>query len=120
MDQAIPCRSAVMESESQLVLYTMTMTLAAVFAPIGFMQGTTGKLFTEFAWTLAGAVLAWLAPVLLVSSRGGEEGGEEAAHGGAACHMDSWRIMACVLDAYGRTVILSRFIIFDSRTVAGL
>ena len=23
-------------------------------APIGFMQGTTGKLFTEFAWTLAG------------------------------------------------------------------
>ena len=27
------------------------------YAPIGFMQGTTGKLFTEFAWTLAGAVL---------------------------------------------------------------
>ncbi|TXI31890.1 MAG: efflux RND transporter permease subunit [Aquipseudomonas alcaligenes] len=35
----------------------MTLTLAAVYAPIGFMQGTTGKLFTEFAWTLAGAVL---------------------------------------------------------------
>ncbi|NMZ62666.1 efflux RND transporter permease subunit, partial [Pseudomonas nitroreducens] len=35
----------------------MTLTLAAVFAPIGFMQGTTGKLLTEFAWTLAGAVL---------------------------------------------------------------
>ena len=35
----------------------MTLTLAAVYAPIGFVQGTTGKLFTEFAWTLAGAVL---------------------------------------------------------------
>mgnify|MGYP002718162591 CR=1 FL=1 len=35
----------------------MTLTLAAVYAPIGFMQGTTGKLFTEFAWTLAGSVL---------------------------------------------------------------
>ena len=35
----------------------MTLTLAAVFAPIGFITGTTGRLFTEFAWTLAGAVL---------------------------------------------------------------
>src|SRR5690606_31901788 len=35
----------------------MTLTLAAVYAPIGFITGTTGKLFTEFAWTLAGAVL---------------------------------------------------------------
>jgi multidrug efflux pump len=29
----------------------------AVYVPIGFMSGTTGRLFTEFAWTLAGAVL---------------------------------------------------------------
>lgn len=35
----------------------MTTTLVAVFAPIGFMDGITGSLFTEFAWTLAGAVL---------------------------------------------------------------
>src|SRR5690606_39344349 len=35
----------------------MTLTLAAVYAPIGFLTGTTGRLFTEFAWTLAGAVL---------------------------------------------------------------
>ena len=33
------------------------MTLAAVYAPIGFMTGNTGRLFTEFAWTLAGAVI---------------------------------------------------------------
>src|SRR5690606_6956252 len=32
-------------------------TLAAVFAPIGFMTGRTGRLFTEFALTLAGAVI---------------------------------------------------------------
>ena len=35
----------------------MTITLAAVYAPIGFMTGLTGRLFTEFAWTLAGAVI---------------------------------------------------------------
>ncbi|WP_443191100.1 efflux RND transporter permease subunit [Pseudomonas indica] len=43
--------------EIAFAVIAMTLTLAAVYAPIGFMQGTTGKLFTEFAWTLAGAVL---------------------------------------------------------------
>lgn len=43
--------------EIAFAVIAMTLTLSAVFAPIGFMQGTTGKLFTEFAWTLAGAVL---------------------------------------------------------------
>ncbi|MEO9334285.1 efflux RND transporter permease subunit [Ectopseudomonas guguanensis] len=43
--------------EIAFAVIAMTLTLAAVFAPIGFMQGTTGKLFTEFAWTLAGSVL---------------------------------------------------------------
>jgi len=35
----------------------MTTTLVAVYAPIGFMGGLVGSLFTEFAFTLAGAVL---------------------------------------------------------------
>lgn len=35
----------------------MSLTLVAVFAPIGFLGGITGKLFSEFAFTLAGAVL---------------------------------------------------------------
>ncbi len=35
----------------------MTITLAAVYAPIGFMTGVTGTLFREFAFTLAGAVI---------------------------------------------------------------
>ncbi|WP_094462370.1 efflux RND transporter permease subunit [Pannonibacter phragmitetus] len=34
----------------------MTITLGAVYAPIGFAQGLTGALFREFAFTLAGAV----------------------------------------------------------------
>ncbi|MGH8278150.1 MAG: efflux RND transporter permease subunit [Gammaproteobacteria bacterium] len=35
----------------------MTITLAAVYAPIGFVGGLTGSLFREFAFTLAGAVI---------------------------------------------------------------
>lgn len=35
----------------------MTLTLAAVYVPIAFMEGRTGKLFTEFALTLASAVI---------------------------------------------------------------
>ncbi len=35
----------------------MTITLAAVYAPIGFQTGLTGVLFREFAFTLAGAVI---------------------------------------------------------------
>ena len=35
----------------------MTITLAAVYAPIGFLSGLTGTLFREFAFTLAGSVI---------------------------------------------------------------
>ena len=35
----------------------MTITLVAVYAPIGFVQGVTGSLFREFAFTLAGSVV---------------------------------------------------------------
>jgi multidrug efflux pump len=38
-------------------IIAMTITLAAVYAPIGFQGGLTGALFREFAFTLAGAVL---------------------------------------------------------------
>lgn len=37
-------------------IIAMTVTLAAVYAPIGFQGGLTGALFREFAFTLAGAV----------------------------------------------------------------
>src|SRR5579862_2315942 len=36
---------------------SMTLTLAAVYTPIGFLGGVTGTLFREFAFTLAGAVI---------------------------------------------------------------
>ncbi len=35
----------------------MTITLAAVYAPIGLLSGLTGTLFREFAFTLAGSVI---------------------------------------------------------------
>ncbi len=59
----------------------MTITLAAVYAPIGMMGGLTGALFKEFAFTLAGSVIVsgvvalTLSPVMssmLLSSRQGE------------------------------------------------
>src|SRR5882757_3516577 len=37
-------------------IIAMTITLAAVYAPIGLQGGLTGSLFREFAFTLAGAV----------------------------------------------------------------
>ncbi|MBM3733372.1 MAG: efflux RND transporter permease subunit [Acidimicrobiia bacterium] len=43
--------------EIGFAVVAMTLTLAAVYIPIGLMEGTTGRLFTEFAWALAGAVL---------------------------------------------------------------
>ncbi|MGE5268630.1 MAG: multidrug efflux RND transporter permease subunit [Thiohalocapsa sp.] len=38
-------------------IIAMTLTLAAVYTPIGFLGGVTGTLFREFAFTLAGAVI---------------------------------------------------------------
>ena len=43
--------------EIAIPVVSMTITLAAVYAPIGFLEGLTGALFKEFALTLAGAVV---------------------------------------------------------------
>ncbi|WP_394560804.1 multidrug efflux RND transporter permease subunit [Aquipseudomonas alcaligenes] len=43
--------------EIAIPVVSMTITLAAVYAPIGFLEGLTGALFKEFALTLAGAVI---------------------------------------------------------------
>lgn len=50
---------AAIQSARELVgpIIAMTITLAAVYAPIGFQGGLSGALFREFAFTLAGAVL---------------------------------------------------------------
>ncbi|MGB5082114.1 MAG: efflux RND transporter permease subunit [Burkholderiales bacterium] len=53
-----PMQAAIrgMEEISSAVI-AMTLTLAAVYAPVAFAPGRTGTLFAEFALTLAGAVL---------------------------------------------------------------
>jgi multidrug efflux pump len=62
-------------------IIAMTITLAVVYAPIGFQGGLTGSLFLEFAITLAAAVIVsgfvavTLSPVM--SSRFVHEHGEE-------------------------------------------
>ena len=43
--------------EIGFAVIAMTLTLAAVYAPIAFTPGRTGRLFLEFAVTLAGAVI---------------------------------------------------------------
>lgn len=43
--------------EMAVPIIAMTTTLVAVYAPIGFMGGLVGSLFTEFAFTLAGSVV---------------------------------------------------------------
>ncbi|HBI21408.1 MAG TPA: multidrug efflux protein, partial [Legionella sp.] len=43
--------------EIAMPIIAMTITLAAVYAPIGFMEGLTGALFKEFAFTSASSVI---------------------------------------------------------------
>ncbi len=52
-----PFRAAIIGTrEIALPVISMTITLAAVYAPIALMGGITGSLFKEFALTLAGSV----------------------------------------------------------------
>ncbi|HEA3131474.1 TPA: multidrug efflux RND transporter permease subunit [Aeromonas hydrophila] len=52
-----PFRAAIIGTrEIAVPVIAMTVTLAAVYAPIALMGGITGSLFKEFALTLAGAV----------------------------------------------------------------
>src|SRR5258705_264038 len=52
---------AAIDAARELVgpIIAMTLTLAAVYAPIGLQGGLTGALFREFAFTLAGAVIVF-------------------------------------------------------------
>lgn len=59
VEEGMPTLKAALQGAREIALpiVAMTITLAAVYAPIGFMSGLTGTLFTEFAYTLAGAVI---------------------------------------------------------------
>jgi len=54
-----PPHRAAIDAARELVgpIIAMTITLAAVYAPVGIQGGLTGSLFREFAFTLAGAVI---------------------------------------------------------------
>ncbi len=59
IEDGMPRRQAAFQGAKEIgfAVVAMTLTLAAVYAPVAFMTGRTGKLFIEFALTLAGAVL---------------------------------------------------------------
>ncbi len=75
-------QAALMSSRQLLVpIISMTLTLALVYAPIGFLSGLTGALIREFAFTLAiaviisGVVAITLSPVM--SAHAAPQGGKE-------------------------------------------
>lgn len=59
IEEGMPRMQAALQGSKEIgfAVVAMTLTLAAVYAPVAFMTGRTGKLFIEFALTLAGAVL---------------------------------------------------------------
>ena len=84
MREGLSRKEAALVSSRELFkpVVAMTLTLAAVYAPIGFLSGLSGVLFKEFAFTLAIAVLisglvaVTLAPIMSakVALEGGHEG----------------------------------------------
>jgi multidrug efflux pump len=89
--------------ELSTAIVAMTLTLVSVFAPIGFMGGLTGTLFTEFVFTLAGAVLIsglvalTLSPMMCSKILGGQRRG---GRGGLSGFLD--RVFARLRNAYRR------------------
>ena len=59
IEEGMPPYEAALKGAKEIgfAVMAMTLTLAAVFAPLAFAEGNTGKLFTEFALTVAAAVL---------------------------------------------------------------
>jgi multidrug efflux pump len=100
-----PPRVAAVAAARELIgpIISMTITLAAVYAPIGLQGGLTGALFREFAFTLAGAVVVsgvvalTLSPMM--SSRLLREGAAERGFAGWVNRRFDW-----VRDTYERTL----------------
>ncbi len=59
IEDGMPRMEAAMQGAKEIAfaVVAMTLTLASVFAPLAFATGRTGRLFIEFALTLAGAVV---------------------------------------------------------------
>ena len=59
IEKGLPPKDAAFKGSKEIgfSVIAMTITLAAVYAPTGFMTGVTAGIFREFAFTLAGAVI---------------------------------------------------------------
>ena len=59
IEEGMPPFQAALQGSKEIgfAIVAMTLTLVAVYVPLAFSTGRTGKLFVEFALTLAGAVL---------------------------------------------------------------
>lgn len=55
----LPARDATIQSMSEIsgVIISITLVMAAVFVPVGFMQGPAGVFYKQFAFTLVTAIL---------------------------------------------------------------
>ena len=82
IEQGVPSVRAALDGSREIsfAIVAMTVTIEAVFVPVAFMTGTTGRLFREFALTVAGAVLVsgfvalTLTPMMCSKLLGGRKG----------------------------------------------
>lgn len=114
----------------------MTLTLAAVYAPIGFVSGLTGSLFKEFAFSLSiavinsGVVAITLSPIMsarVCQDRGNEAWGTrmvnvpfdylKAAYGAALRYVFAWRPQVLVVSTFLSLLIIPLYL-FSARELA--
>ncbi len=98
-----PPMQAAIDAARELVgpIIAMTITLAAVYAPVGIQGGLTGALFREFAFTLAGAVIVSGVVALTLSPMMGSKLLRAGARRNGLCGIDqspvresAWRLFA--------------------------
>jgi len=129
--------AALISSRQLLVpIISMTLTLAAVYAPIGFLSGLTGVLFKEFAFTLAiaviisGIVAITLSPIMsaYVSPKGGQEGWltqkvnhlfdkVQRAYGKLLTHIFNWKGQVFLI-AFVVSLLAVPFYLFSQKELA--
>jgi multidrug efflux pump len=108
IEEGMPAMRAAFVGSKQIgfAIVAMTFTLAAVFAPIAFTEGKTGKLFTEFALTLAGTVIvSGFVALTLSATMASRMLRHEARHG--VMFNFGERILRTVTRVYRRTLTAS-------------
>ena len=131
-------REAALASSRELLgpIIGMTVTLAAVYAPLGFLSGLTGAFFREFAFTLATAVLIsgvvalTLSPIMsaYACAPGGRESGPtlwvnrrfaalERRYAGWLDTILAWQPQLLVLGSYVALLVIP-FYLFSQKELA--